>query len=151
LPRCCLLHLIGDMLCAAGGRFHPGFMLVDPYAARVLPVRLPEAAYTGAPRMAPAYDVNKPVLLGSLGGFTTSFQWQGGHRPVNASGRRVKWPLEDVVMLELDVHTFTAVCACVWVRRWGGAERDVLKHSRAGATCKRDAGRGLQGQTGCVT
>jgi hypothetical protein len=55
---------------ADGGRFHPGFILADPYASRVVPVRLPEAAYTAAPRVPPSYDLNKPVLMGSLSSFT---------------------------------------------------------------------------------
>jgi hypothetical protein len=57
-------------LLAAGGRFHPGFIVSDPYATSMLPVRLPEVAYTQAPRVAPSYDVNTPVLLSSLSTFT---------------------------------------------------------------------------------
>lgn len=53
-----------------GGRFHPGFLLCDPYAARVVPVVLPEAAYTAAPKMLPAYNPKQPVMLGSLSAFT---------------------------------------------------------------------------------
>lgn len=55
---------------ADGGRFHPGFILADPYATRVVPVVLPEAAYTAAPKLLPAYDLKQPVLLGSLSAFT---------------------------------------------------------------------------------
>jgi hypothetical protein len=55
---------------ADGGRFHPGFMLHDPYATRIVPVLLPETAYTNAPKLPPTYDVKQPVMLSSLAGFT---------------------------------------------------------------------------------
>jgi hypothetical protein len=55
---------------ADGGRFHAGFMLHDPYASRVVPVLLPETAYTNAPKLPPTYDVKVPVMLSSLAGFT---------------------------------------------------------------------------------
>jgi hypothetical protein len=57
-------------LYADGGRFHAGFMLHDPHASRVVPVLLPETAYTNAPKLPPTYDVKVPVMLSSLAGFT---------------------------------------------------------------------------------
>lgn len=60
---CCLCAL------AAGGRFHPGFLLCDPYAVRAAPVLLPESAYANAARMPPKLDLSRPVVLASLCGF----------------------------------------------------------------------------------
>ncbi len=57
-------------MATAGGRYHPGFLLSDPYATRVVPVKLPEAAYTGAPKLLAQYDVNQPVNLASLACFS---------------------------------------------------------------------------------
>lgn len=55
---------------ADGGRFHPGFMLCDPTATRAVHVLLPESAYTNAPKMPPALDLDQPVLLASLAAYT---------------------------------------------------------------------------------
>ena len=54
---------------AAGGRYHPGFILCDPYATRAVPVTLPESAYANAAKMPPKLDLAKPVVLASLSGF----------------------------------------------------------------------------------
>ena len=62
-------------LFADGNRYHPGFMLLDPYATRAVPVLLPENAHAAAPRMAPQTDL--PVVLGSLSALAVpSFDWQ---------------------------------------------------------------------------
>jgi len=56
-------------MCAAGGRFHPGFILCDPYAVRAVPVVLPESAYANAAKMPPKLDLARPVVLASLSAF----------------------------------------------------------------------------------
>jgi len=53
-----------------GGRFHPGYLLLDPYARLAAPVMLPPAAYANAPLLPPGGALTQPVMLGSLAPFT---------------------------------------------------------------------------------
>ncbi|GFR50536.1 hypothetical protein Agub_g12806 [Astrephomene gubernaculifera] len=85
----------GEILWQNGNRFHPGFMLLDPWATRVLPVSLPPGAHRAAPRMPPPPPAGQPaspeppVLLGSLAAFTQPpFDWQGCHQPLRSSTPR---------------------------------------------------------------
>lgn len=59
----------GDVSWEQGGRFHPGYLLLDPYAPLAVPVTLPEAAYTNAPVLPPGGSLKEPVMLGSLAHF----------------------------------------------------------------------------------
>jgi hypothetical protein len=62
---------------ADGNCFHPGFILMDPYASAAARVLLPENAHAGAPRIAPNQDVSAPVLLGLLAPLArVPFDWQ---------------------------------------------------------------------------
>ncbi|KAG2494253.1 hypothetical protein HYH03_007608 [Edaphochlamys debaryana] len=101
----------GEILWENGKRFHPGFMLCDPYATRAVPVLLPEGAHKAAPRLPPAGaggTGGEPVLLGSLSAFVQpAFDWQGFHQAVRGGQSRVK-PLEEGVVVEVDVGSFTS-------------------------------------------
>ncbi|GLC33109.1 hypothetical protein PLESTB_000369500 [Pleodorina starrii] len=98
----------GEILWQNGNRFHPGFMLMDPWATRAVPVLLPEGAHKAAPRLAPAQPPGEPVLLGSLAGFVHApFDWAGAAAAVRGGQSRVR-ALEEGVVLELDVGSFTS-------------------------------------------
>ncbi|GIL76323.1 hypothetical protein Vretimale_5868 [Volvox reticuliferus] len=100
----------GEILWQNGNRFHPGFMLMDPWATRAVPVLLPEGAHKAAPRLPPSQRPDEPVLLGSLAAFVHSpFDWQGSAVPAGLHGgqSRVR-ALEEGVVVELDVAAFTS-------------------------------------------
>jgi len=96
----------GDVTWEDGGRFHPGYILCDPYVSRVVPVLLPEAAYTAAPKMLPTYNLKQPVMLGTLAAFTQTFDWAGAHGPVRGGARKA-YSLEEQVVLEVDIAAWT--------------------------------------------
>lgn len=93
---------------AEGGRFHPAYIMLDPYCPRALPVTLPQAAYDTAPLLPPEGSVHGPCLLGSLAHLVDTFDWEGVVRPVKT--------LEETVIVELDVAGFTTG-EWVWKRR----------------------------------
>ncbi|GIL45006.1 hypothetical protein Vafri_2415 [Volvox africanus] len=100
----------GEILWQNGNRFHPGFMLMDPWATRAVPVLLPEGSHKAAPRLPPSQRSDEPVLLGSLAAFVHSpFDWQGSAVPAGLRGgqSRVR-ALEEGVVVELDVAAFTS-------------------------------------------
>lgn len=118
-----------------GGRFHPGFIMLDPYARRALPVMLPRAAYECAPMLPPEGGVAGPSLLGALGHLVEAFDWQGVRRPAV--------PLDSTALLELDVAAFTTGGTGAWGLWLWGTERVC---GREGGRCRcvlgRQAGRG---------
>eukprot|EP00878_Enallax_costatus_P025353 GHUV01027123.1.p1 GENE.GHUV01027123.1~~GHUV01027123.1.p1 ORF type:complete len:648 (+),score=120.67 GHUV01027123.1:549-2492(+) len=83
---------------AEGGRFHPAYIMLDPYCPRALPIQLPQAAYDAAPLLPPEGCVGT-CLLGSLAHLVDTFDWQGVTRPNRT--------LEETVIVELDVAGFT--------------------------------------------
>lgn len=83
---------------AEGGRFHPAYIMLDPYCPRALPVQLPQAAYDAAPLIPPEGTVGT-CLLGSLAHLVDNFDWEGVQRPTRT--------LEETVIVELDVAGFT--------------------------------------------
>lgn len=98
----------GEGLWADGGKFHAAYIMLDPYCPVAVPVQLPQAAYDSAPLLPPEGAVGGPCLLGSLAGFCEDFDWEGTQRP--------RTPLEDTVILEVDVEAFTTGG---WVRSAG--------------------------------
>ena len=107
-----LLRIAGD------GNFHPGYLLLDPYATRAVPVVLPEAYYNTAPHLPPYLEMDKPVMMGSLSALSEEpFDWGGGQRAArertssSAGGFPVRASLkdEDAVLFNLDVASFTQV------------------------------------------
>lgn len=84
---------------AEGGRYHPAYVMLDPYCPRALPIPLPQAAYDTAPLLPPEGSVQGPCLLGSLSHLVDCFDWQGVRAP--------QVPLEETVIVELDVAGFT--------------------------------------------
>ena len=98
------------------GQFHPGYVLLDPYSTKSVPVVLPEAYYNTAPNLPPILKMEDPVWMGLLASLTEDqFDWQGAYRPFRgpagaSAGGRQSSP-EDMVLIDLDIPSFTQVGA----------------------------------------
>ncbi|MEW5311390.1 MAG: hypothetical protein WDW38_003111 [Sanguina aurantia] len=95
-------RLDGSSRWESGGRHHPGFLVLDPYAALAVQVLLPKDAHKSASRLPPPTAGGiPPALLGSLEPLVQHFDWQAtavtAQRPAQGSA----------VLAELDVRTFT--------------------------------------------
>ena len=80
-----------------------GQVMLDPYAAVAAKVQLPDSMNVPPPRKGLAPTIgqsNPPALLGCLSALLDSFDWEGTRRP--------RTMLEDSLVLELDVPSFTS-------------------------------------------
>ncbi|MEW5300272.1 MAG: hypothetical protein WDW36_003213 [Sanguina aurantia] len=95
-------RLDGSSRWESGGRHHPGFVVLDPYATLAVQVLLPKDAHKSASRLPPpAAGAPPPTLLGSLAPLVQQFDWQAtavaAQRPAQGAA----------VLAEVDVRTFT--------------------------------------------
>ncbi|KAK9820150.1 hypothetical protein WJX72_006684 [[Myrmecia] bisecta] len=92
----------GDVGWDGGSRFHPGQVMLDPYAPIVTHVSLPPGANV-IPLVHKASsttrDEDAPLLLGSLACFTENVSFGDSRQP--------RHPLERMQVLEVDIPTFT--------------------------------------------
>ena len=80
-----------------------GQVMLDPYAAVAAKIQLPDSMNVPPPRKGLAPTIgqsNPPALLGCLSALLDSFDWGGTRRP--------RTTLEDSLVLELDVPSFTS-------------------------------------------
>eukprot|EP00798_Chlamydomonas_sp_ICE-L_P002965 gene2965-12972_t len=77
-----------------GGKFHGGYLLLDPYATQAVSLVLPETYWKVANKLPPSPKHDLPVLLGSLAPLAPQKKLPGppltgrSNRPPNAKSRR---------------------------------------------------------------
>lgn len=90
----------GSVSWSEGGKFHSGYVLLDPHAPLAVPVRLPESAYAYARLLPPESLRNTDTYMCPLSHLVRGYEWaEGTGRPQRS--------LEQTVMLEVDVLSFT--------------------------------------------